>query len=78
MSLLFSALLLACKPSESTSKIQAVAESERIDWDSKIESGEVGFFNPKGDTLIGVDVAPRTRGDKTFRPLIGMSLECRD
>lgn len=43
-----------------------------------IDSGDIGYFNPSTNTLIGLDEPPHSKGREGLQPAMELSKECEN
>ncbi|HKK46985.1 MAG TPA: hypothetical protein VJ964_15770 [Balneolaceae bacterium] len=68
----------ACKTVEPKPEVRFLRQADRQDWKAEIDSGEVGFYGQRTKKLIGLDVAPHTKGYPIIVPMMSMSTSCSD
>lgn len=66
---------IGCKSSEPA--YDFVTPSDRTDWQSKIKSGEVGFYDVSQEVTANIDTPPKVEEVKTFQEAVDISMACR-
>lgn len=73
---------VGCASSNKTSNSPAdtnvdfLTQIERPDWKQRIDGGDIGYYNPSENTLIGLDEPPRLDGKASFQPTLNLSKKC--
>lgn len=57
--------------------ITFVMQNSRPDWKKQIDKGEVGFYDPAEQIIIGLDTPPHTKGYDTIEPIVEKGQLCR-
>lgn len=66
---------IGCKSSEPA--YDFVNPSDRTNWQSKIKSGAVGFYDVSQQVTANIDTPPKVEDKKTFQEAVDISMACR-
>jgi len=66
---------IGCRSSEPA--YDFVKPSERTSWQSKIKSGDVGFYDVSQEVTANIDTPPKVEGKETFQEAVDISMACR-
>ena len=57
--------------------VDFLTQIERPDWKQRIDGGDIGYYNPSENTLIGLDEPPYQKGKTNLQPsLNNLSKKC--
>lgn len=59
-----------------TTDVDFLTQIERPDWKQRIDGGDIGYYNPSENTLIGLDEPPHQKGKASLQPSLNLSKRC--